>query len=187
MVAARNLFREPVRLFSEFRITEEAVDIEEARPGEGALVRDMPAEFLVQVAQQFDLKLAVRREIGVPTFGRDWTIALSVPGESGHAKSGAGGDQSAISGRRLVTFVQGIKLLIAQTFDAIGCCYQVVDEIDSGDTDRLRESVAVYVPGEIRRLNAPSDNGSGDTKTCSFHFGICVEVQLEDRVKRFIL
>ena len=35
----------------------------------------------------------------------------------------AGGDQSAISGGRLVAFVQGVKLLIAQTFDAIGGGY----------------------------------------------------------------
>src|SRR5437879_317038 len=158
MVAARNLLRQPARLGSEFRVPQEAVDIEEARPGEGALVRDMPAEFLVQVAQQFDLKLAIRSEIGVPTFGRDGAIALTIPGESGHPKSGSGSDQSAISGRRLVAFVQSVKLLIAQTFDAEGCGYQVVDEIDLFDSDRARDDVAVYVPGEIRGLNATSDN-----------------------------
>ena len=134
----------------------------------------MPAELPVQVTPKIDLDLAVRSEIGVSTFGRDGTIALSIPGESGHSQSGAGGDQSAISGGRLVAFVQSVNLLIAQTFDAKGGGYQVVDEIDSFDADRARESVAVYVPGEIRRLNAPSDNGPGDAKTCSFHFrGIC--------------
>src|SRR5947209_366515 len=121
MVTARNLIREPAWFFSEFGVTQEAVDIEEARPGERALVRDVPAELLVQVTQQIDLKLAVRREVGVPTFGRDWTIALSIPGESCHPKTGSGGDQSAISRRRLAAFVQRVKLLIAQTFDAKGC------------------------------------------------------------------
>src|SRR5438874_8603995 len=168
MVAARNLIREPAWFFSEFRVTQEAVDIEEARPGEGALVGDVPAELLVQVTQQIDLKLAVRREIGVPTFGRDRPIALSVPGERGHPKPGSGGDQGAISRRGLVTFVQGVKLLIAQALDAMGCCYQVVDEIDSGDSDRARESVSVYVPSEIRRLNAPSDNGPAIPKHARF-------------------
>src|SRR5207302_11117553 len=53
---------------------------------------------------------------------------------------------------------------------------------------RAREGVAIYLPGEIRWVNARSDNGSGDAETCSFHFGgIYVEIQLDDRVKRFIL
>src|SRR5256885_17153662 len=118
MLSPPTLFCEPVWLFRKFGVTKEAVNIKEAGPGECARVRHGPAVLLVQVTQQIDLDLTVRREVGVPTFGRDRAIALSVPGERGHPKSGSGGDQSAISGGRLVAFVQGVKLLIAQTFDA---------------------------------------------------------------------
>src|SRR5205085_4593881 len=102
LIAARDLFGEPVRLVRLFRVAQETIDIEETGAGQRALVRDVPAELLSQVTQQRDFCIIARREVCVPAFGGDRVITPAIPEETGHAEASARSDQGAMTCARLI-------------------------------------------------------------------------------------
>ena len=79
-------------------------------------------------------------------------------------------------------------MCILQALDAVGCGFEVVDEIDARDTDGLRQHVAINFPSEVRRLDAPAHDGAGDAEASVLNFGwVRRDVFLDDRVERIVL
>src|SRR5262249_42785303 len=84
-VSALDPIAKPSRLESAVVSPEEAVDVEQPRTGEHALVAHV-TEFLAQELEQLDLEVGPRREVRVAALGAEHDVSRPVPVERGLAE-----------------------------------------------------------------------------------------------------
>src|SRR5712691_3693647 len=83
---------------------------------------ELPANLRIAAtheAEEFDLLLGVRREIGMATFRRHNAVAGTVPNQKGLAKTGASGDQCARSARLGFTGIEDAEIFRREMLDTV--------------------------------------------------------------------
>ncbi len=123
-----------------------------------------PSNFSVEVAEQRDLALVARGEVGVAALGGHRSVVRAVPEDARHAEARPGGDERAVARLPGLALVEGVELRLLQDLDAVGGGFEVVDESDALDAERLGERRVVDFPGEVRRLDAPARDRAGDAE-----------------------
>ena len=86
------------RLFAATLFAQKFVHIHQTRSGENAFVTDVPVAAR-QKLQQFDLQIALRREVRVSTFAGKNLMLAAIPEQSGLSQPGSGRDDRLIPDR----------------------------------------------------------------------------------------
>ena len=86
---------------------------------------------------------------------------VAVPDEQGLAEAGAGGDEAAVADGGGVAFVQGEDAVGGELGDAVAVGFEVVDEEDVLDAERVWQVADVEGPGEVGELEAAVADGAG--------------------------
>src|SRR5882724_5339471 len=135
----------------------------EAAPGKN----EFPADLRIAAAheaEEFDLLLGVRSEIGMASFGGHDAVAPAVPDEDRLTKTGAGSKQCARSAGLRYTRIQNAEILGCKVLEAVAGGSQIIQENDIGDGHFLNERRSVDDPGKIRGSHAAVDNRAGNAK-----------------------
>src|SRR5208283_1077860 len=77
-------------------VAQEFVNIHQAGPGKDALIAHM-SKACLEEAQQFNLQISLRTEIGMPAFAGENVVSASVPEKPGFSQSSSGRDDSLIA------------------------------------------------------------------------------------------
>ena len=114
--------------------------------------------------EQSDLAVGAGGEVAVAALGGDGAVAVAVPDEERFAEAGAGGDEAGVAFGVGRAGVKGEDLVGGQLGDAVAVGFEVVDEEDVLDAERLREVADVEGPGEVGELEAAVADGAGTPK-----------------------
>src|SRR5216684_2252669 len=142
---------------------EEFVNGAEAATGEN----EFPAYLRIAAAheaQQFDLLLGVRGEVGVAAFGRHNAVAAAVPYQNRLAKTSTCGNQCAGSARLGLAWIQDAEIFRRKMLDAVARGAQVIQENDVRDTQLFDEASGVDDPWKICRSHGAVDYRPGNAK-----------------------
>src|ERR1700687_1072914 len=96
-------------------------------PGEN----QFPADLWVTApheSQQFNLLLAVRRKIGMPSFGRRNSITRAIPNKKRLPQSGPSGQQRSRPARLRFTRIQYTEILGLHVLDAVPGCAKIIEQ-----------------------------------------------------------
>jgi len=115
-------------------------------------------------AQQLDLLLGVRREIGMPAFGGHHAVAATVPHQKRLAETGAGGDQRPRSARLGLTGIEDAEIFRGEMLDTVTGGTEVIQQNDVRNTELFDEAGGIDDPRKIRSSHAAVDHRSGDAK-----------------------
>src|SRR6266446_4240000 len=91
-------------------------------------------------AQEFDLLLGVRREIGMPAFGRHNAVTAAIPHKKRLAKASARSDQCARPARFWIAWIQDAKILRRKMLDTVARGAEVIQENNVRDIELFDES-----------------------------------------------
>src|SRR5229473_167230 len=142
---------------------EEFVNGAEAATGEN----EFPAYLRIAAAheaQQFDLLLGVRGEVGVAAFGRHNAVAAAVPYQNRLAKTSTCGNQCAGSARLGLAWIQDAEIFRRKMLDAVARGAQVIQENDVRDTQLFDEASGVDDPWKICRSHGAVDYRPGNAE-----------------------
>src|SRR6266481_5184015 len=142
---------------------EEFVNGAEAATGEN----EFPAHLRIAAAheaQQFDLLLGVRGEVGVAAFGRHNAVAAAVPYQNRLAKTSTCGNQCAGSARLGLAWIQDAEIFRRKMLDAVARGAQVIQENDVRDTQLFDEASGVDDPWKICRSHGAVDHRPGNAE-----------------------
>src|SRR6266403_1957797 len=115
-------------------------------------------------AEEFDLLLGVRSEIGMASFGGHHAVAPTVPDENRLTETGAGSEQGAGPAGLRNTRIQNAEIPGWKMLEAVAGGSQIIQENDIGDCQFLDERRGVDDPRKIRGAHAPVDHRSGDAE-----------------------
>src|SRR5712692_9511849 len=150
------------RRVDDFRI-KEFVNGAEAATGKN----EFPAYLRIAAAheaQEFDLLLGVRGEVGVAAFGRHNAVAAAVPFQDRLAKTSTCGNQCARSARLGLAWIQDAEIFRRKMLDAVARGAKVIQENNVRDTQLFDEAGGVDDPWKICRSHGAVDHRPGNAK-----------------------
>src|SRR5260370_3469858 len=142
----------------------EFVNGAEAAAGENELPTDLRVA-AAHEAQEFDLLLGVRGEIGMAAFGGHDAVAATVPSKNRLAQTGAGRHQCANPARLRSARVQNTKVFLLKMLETVPPGAQVVQQNDVRDAEHVNEIGSLHNPRKIGGTHASIDNWASDTET----------------------
>src|SRR5258708_7096387 len=155
---------EPLGLVELFNVAQEGVDVLDAEAGDDALPADAALEGVAEIVEEGDLAIGARGEVAVAAFGGDGHVLFAVPDEERFAEAGACGDETAMSGGVWVAGLEGEDALRCEFGDAVAVGFEVVDEEDVPDRERLRKIADVEGPGQVGELEAALADRAGEAE-----------------------
>ncbi|MCY1445355.1 hypothetical protein D9M71_618650 [compost metagenome] len=105
-----------------------------------------------QVAQQRQLLLVLRGEVGVAALAGQHQRLLRCAGDEGHAQAGTGAQQRAHTLGRRRTGLQGAQLVWLQQGQAVGLGDEVIDQLDLAQAQGLSQFGGIQAPRQIGQL-----------------------------------
>src|SRR6266403_5627051 len=116
-------------------------------------------------AQQFDLLLGVRSEVGMPAFGRHNAIATAIPHQNRLAKTCTGREQCPRSARLGFTWIEDAEIFRRKMLDTVARGAKVIQENDVRNTQLSDEGSSIDNPRKIRGSNAAIDHRAGNAES----------------------
>src|SRR5579864_7256196 len=134
--------------FSAMRVTQEVIDVHQARAGDNALETDV-AEAGNKVAEQLNFQFGAGRKIAVAALRRKNLISISVPEKPGFAESGSGGDHRLVSDGHPFHAVESDLVLLSETGDPPGIGFEVIDQKRRSKMQFAGQARGFHRPGKV--------------------------------------
>jgi len=101
----------------------------------------------------------------MPALAAERPVHRAIPVHPRLAQPRAGGNDAGIAAGAGRAGVQGQQIPGCERGDAPGIRFQIVEEIDAGETQLRRHRRRIDDPGQIRRLHAAVADGAGNAET----------------------
>ena len=137
-----------------------------------------------QKPQQFNLQLALGREIHVSALAGKHLMLAAVPEQPGLAQAGSGRDHRLIAIRRHY-LVKRNQILRAEGPNSPRIGFEIIDQQSSGQLNLFRQTGLVDDPGKVRNFNASIVYGPCDAETSSLRPRRRVGEELRNNLTQF--
>src|SRR5215472_17457480 len=109
------------------RISQEVIDIHQARPGDDALVANVP-EAGGKITQQLDIKLRAGSKISVAALGREDVVRVTIPRKPRLAESSTCRNHRLVAGRCDLHATKRDEVSVLQAGDPPCIRLEIVDQ-----------------------------------------------------------